>query len=127
MRPPPAVLVARELHPAPFGLLDEFAAGSQVLDEGLLRKDMLAGGERASHQIDAKLGCVVMSGTSIRGSRSCPSKSSVASAWGKNASRSPVARARSRTDGQDIEPIPLIGLEVRAADPARAEQRDARS
>src|SRR5277367_5452195 len=96
MRRPSAVLVDRELHPAPLGLRDELAADSQVLDEGLLRKDMLAGGERASHHIDAKLGCVVMSRTSIRGSRSCPSKSSVASAWGKNASRSPVARARSR-------------------------------
>src|SRR5271168_717069 len=56
MRRPAAVLVDRELRPAPLGLLDELAAGSQILYEGLLRKDVLAGGERASHEIDAKLG-----------------------------------------------------------------------
>ena len=52
MRRPAPVLVDGELDTALLGLLDQRLAGREVLDERLLRQDMLAGGEGAPHQVD---------------------------------------------------------------------------
>ncbi len=56
MRRPAAVLVDRELYAPPLGLRDQRLAGREVLDERLLRQDMLAGRERAPHQVDPHVG-----------------------------------------------------------------------
>ena len=45
MRRPTAILVDRKFDPEAFGLLDERVAGRKILDERLLRQNVLAGGK----------------------------------------------------------------------------------
>ena len=53
MRRPAAVLIDRELEVAPRRQLDEFAPVVEVLDERLLRQDVLSRVQRAPHEVEA--------------------------------------------------------------------------
>ena len=83
MRRPAAVLIDRELHFASRRQFDEFAPVVEVLDERLLRQDMLSRIQRAAHEVDRTSGWVVMSRTRRLESLSRDSKSSVMCAFGK--------------------------------------------
>ena len=126
MRRPAAILVDRELNSVAFGLFDERAAGREILDEGLLRQDMLAGLKGAPHQAcshvrvgrqvdDLDPGIPDRLFEVVR--RVSPRKESVAAR----------ARARriTRANHENVQSIGAVGVEVRCADPAGADERDA--
>jgi hypothetical protein len=125
VRRPAAVLVHGELEPAALRQLDQFAAVIEVLDEGFLRQHVLMGVQGAPHEIkaDVRVGCeienthvwVAQKGIEIIGDAGA----------GKIGLASGVRTSKiARADRDDVQATVCIGVEMRAADAAGANQRD---
>ena len=126
MRRPAPVLVDCELDAAPLGLLDERLSGRDVLDERFLRQDMLAGRKGPPHQVDANVGMCGDVENRDAGIAENPFK--VVRRFGRGEKCvAPRAGPRqiARADREDVQSVGAVGVEVRRADPAGADERDA--
>ena len=128
MRRPAAVLIDRELQFAPRRQFDEFAPVVEVLDERLLRQDVLSRIQRAAHEVDAHVrvgrdvenpqarvaeqGLEIVGDARLREIRVAPRLGALK-----------IARA----DRHDVEPMARVSVEMRAADAARADESDRRA
>ena len=122
---PAAVLIDGELEAAPLRQLDEFAPVVEVLDERLLRQHVLAGVQGAPHEVEAD----VRMGGEVEDADVRVAQQRVEIVGDARAREMGVAARTgaleiARADGDDVEAMARVGLEMRRADPARADKRD---
>ena len=104
---------------------DEFAPIVEVLDERLLRQDVLSRIQRAAHEVDAN----VRVGRDVENPQARILQQGLEIVGDARAREIGVAtRLRAlkiaRADRHDVKPMARVSVEMRGADPARADESD---
>ncbi len=125
---PTAVLIYGELEAATLRQLNEFPAVVEVLDERLLRQDVLVRVQRAPHEVEAD----VRVGSEIENAHIRIAQQGVeivgdARVREMGVASRPGALEIARADGDHVQAVTRVGVEMRAADAACADERNRRA
>lgn len=125
MRRKAPVLVDGEPQAAALCAFDQLPPDCEILDERLLRQDVLASDQRPPHQIDPRVGVgrdvdhlyggIAENGVDVAGNPRLREKGVPASAR---------VIEIARRDRDHVESVARIGFQMRAADPAGPDERD---